>query len=238
MGSTASLLRKSVARAPAAAAKKEQQYASLSELVYRKMREAIQQGALRPGQRIMEIEVAEWLKVSRTPVREALRRLESDGMLSLEPRTGLVVASLSRQAMLELYVMREVLEGTAAHLCARHASDLEVMELEELVKREERLRGDFEELVRHNRLFHEAVHRGAHNRYLEKSLSAVNDSMWLLGKSQMLLPHRAQAALAEHGELLAAIRKHDPDAAEEAARRHVRSAQKERLKQLFPETRD
>ena len=238
MGSTTALLRKSVARVSAAAAKKEQHYASLSELVYQKMREAIQQGALRPGQRIMEIEVAEWLKVSRTPVREALRRLESDGMLTLEPRTGLVVASLSRQAMLELYVMREVLEGTAARLCARHASDLEVMELEELVKREERLQGDFEELVRHNRLFHEAVHRGAHNRYLEKSLSAVNDSMWLLGKSQMLLPHRAKGALAEHGELLAAIRKRDPDAAEEAARGHVRSAQKERLKQLFPETRD
>ncbi|OGA46446.1 MAG: hypothetical protein A3F74_09875 [Betaproteobacteria bacterium RIFCSPLOWO2_12_FULL_62_58] len=238
MGSTTALLRKSVARVSAAAAKKEQHYASLSELVYQKMREAIQQGALRPGQRIMEIEVAEWLKVSRTPVREALRRLESDGMLTLEPRTGLVVASLSRQAMLELYVMREVLEGTAARLCARHASDLEVMELEELVKREERLQGNFEELARHNRLFHEAVHRGAHNRYLEKSLSAVNDSMWLLGKSQMLLPHRAKGALAEHGELLAAIRKRDPDAAEEAARGHVRSAQKERLKQLFPETRD
>lgn len=238
MGSTAPLLRKSVARVSVAAAKKEQHYASLSELVYQKMREAIQQGALRPGQRIMEIEVAEWLKVSRTPVREALRRLEGDGMLTLEPRTGLVVASLSRQAMLELYVMREVLEGTAARLCARHASDLEVMELEELVKREERLQGNFEELARHNRLFHEAVHRGAHNRYLEKSLSAVNDSMWLLGKSQMLLPHRAQGALAEHGELLAAIRTRDPDSAEEAARRHVRSAQKERLKQLFPETRD
>src|SRR3990172_7199916 len=145
MGSTTALLRKSVARVSAAAAKKEQHYASLSELVYQKMREAIQKGALRPGQRIMEIEVAEWLKVSRTPVREALRRLESDGMLSLEPRTGLVVASLSRQAMLELYVMREVLEGTAARLCARHASDLEVMELEELVKREERLQGNFEE---------------------------------------------------------------------------------------------
>ena len=82
------------------------------------------------------------------------------------------------------------------------------------------------------------MHRGAHNRYLEKSLSAVNDSMWLLGKSQMLLPHRAKTALAEHRELMAAIRKRDPDLAEAAARRHVRSAQKERLKQLFPESRD
>ena len=75
------------------------------------------------------------------------------------------------------------------------------MELDELVKREERLQTDFESLVRHNRLFHEAVHRGAHNRYLEKSLSAVNDSMWLLGKSQMLLPERAKLAKTEHAEL-------------------------------------
>lgn len=230
------LFRKSPARASAAVAKAKDQYASRSELAYRQLRKAIERGDLKPGQRVMEVEVAEWLKVSRTPVREALRRLENEGMLALEPRIGLVVASLSRQAMLELYVMREVLEGTAARLCARHASDLELMELEQLVDREKRLQGDFEELARHNRLFHEAVHRGAHNRYLEKSLSAVNDSMWLLGKSQMLLPERAKTAVTEHAELLAAIRRHDPEAAEEAARRHVRSAQKQRLKQLFPES--
>lgn len=236
LGSNTPLFRKSVARASAAASRDKAQYASRSELVYQKLRDAIERAELKPGQRVMEAEVAEWLKVSRTPVREALRRLESVGMLALEPRVGLVVASISRQAMLELYAMREVLEGTAARLCARHASDLEVMELEELVRREDRLQGNFDELARHNRLFHEAVHRGAHNRYLEKSLSAVNDSMWLLGKSQMLLPERAQTALAEHSELLGAIRKRDGDAAEEAARRHVRSAQQQRLKQLFPES--
>ena len=208
---------------------------SRSELVYQKLRDAIARGELKPGQRVMEVEVAGWLDVSRTPVREALRRLESEGMLRVEPRMGLVVASISRQAMLELYVMREVLEGTAARLCARHASDLEIMELEELVKREERLQGSFEALARHNRLFHEAVHRGAHNRYLEKSLSAVNDSMYLLGPSQMLLPERAESARAEHAELFEMIRKHDGDAAEAAARRHVRSAQQQRLKQLFPD---
>lgn len=214
----------------------ESQHGSRSELVYQKLREAIERGELKPGQRVMEAEVAQWLQVSRTPVREALRRLESVGMLALEPRVGLVVASISRQAMLELYAMREVLEGTAARLCARHASDLEIMELEALVKREERLQGDFDELARHNRRFHEAVHRGAHNRYLEKSLSAVNDSMWLLGKSQMLLPERAQTALKQHSELFGAIRKRDGDAAEEAARRHVRGAQQQRLQQLFPDS--
>ena len=207
---------------------------SLSERAYQRLRTAIATGELKPGQRVMEVEVAEWLQMSRTPVREALRRLESGGMLAVEPRTGLVVASISRQAMLELYVMREVLEGTAARLCARHASDFEIMELEELVKREAQLQGNFDTLARHNRLFHDSIHRGAHNRYLEKSLAAVNDSMCLLGPSQMLIPARAQAAKAEHAELVKYIKKRDADAAEAAARRHVRSAQQQRLKQLFP----
>ena len=73
-------------------------------------------------------------------------------------------------------------------------------------------------------------------RLPEKSLSAVNDSMWLLGKSQMLLAHRAKTALAEHAEIARAIQKRDPHVAEEAARKHVRAAQRERLKLLFPDT--
>jgi DNA-binding GntR family transcriptional regulator len=223
-----------LAALPAAAAGNTIEASSRAERVYQRLREALQSGALKPGQRIMEVEVADWLAVSRTPVREALRRLEAEGMLRVEPRTGLVVASISRQAMLELYVMREVLEGTAARLCARHASEPEIIELEELVKREARLQGKYEALSRHNRLFHEAIHRGAHNRYLEKSLAAVNDTMHLLGPSQMLLPERAQQAQAEHAELFDHIRSHDAEAAEAAARRHIRSAQQQRVKNLFP----
>ena len=213
-------------------------HGSRSEHAYRQLRDAIQSGQLKPGERVMEIELAEWLRMSRTPVRDALRRLEAEGMLAHEPRSGLVVAKLDRQALMELYTMREVLEGTAARLCARHASDMEVLELIELVKIEQQLQGNYEALARHNRRFHEAVHRGAHNRYLEKSLYAVTDSMGLLGKSQMLLPHRAKAARTEHAEIARAIEKRTPDAAEEAARRHVRAAQRERMKQLFPQAED
>lgn len=233
MGANAAVLKRPPSRATRALSNNE--YSSRSELVYHALREAIQRRELKPGHRVTELEVAAWLKVSRTPVRDALRRLESEGMLALEPRTGLVVASITREAMLELYVMREVLEGTAARLCARQASDSEIMALEELVRREARLQGNYEALARHNKLFHEAVHRGAHNRYLEKSLSAVNDSMCLLGRSQMLIPERAAEARAEHAALFKAIRNRDPEAAEQAARRHIGSAQKQRLKQLFPE---
>ena len=210
-------------------------HGSRGEHVYRRLRDAIREGEFKSGDRVMEIEIADWLKVSRTPAREAIRRLEAEGMLEHEPRNGLVVARLDRQAVMELYVIRETLEGTAARLCARHASDMEVLGLIELIERERGLQGDSEAVARHNRLFHEAIHRGAHNRYLEKSLMAVNDSMVLLGKPLMLLPHRAQAALIEHTEIAHAIQRHEPDAAEEAARKHVRAAQRERLKRLFPE---
>lgn len=211
-------------------------HGSRGEHVYRRLRDAIQQGELKSGHRVMENEIAGWLHVSRTPVRDAIRRLESEGMLEHEPRNGLVVARLDRKAVMELYVMRETLEGTAARLCARHASEMEVQDLLDLVERERQLEGDYEALARHNQRFHKAVHRGAHNRYLEKSLAAVNDSMGLLGTPLMLLPHRAHAAASEHAKLVEAIQRHDPDAAEEAARQHVRAAQRERLKRLFPET--
>lgn len=225
-------------RAASPLARRAAPHGSRSEHVYRRLREAIREGRIKSGERVMETAVADWLRVSRTPVRDAIRRLEAEGMLEHAPREGLVVASLDRQAVMELYTMREVLEGTAARLCARHASDLEVLGLLELVEHERALQGDLEALARHNRRFHEAVHRGAHNRYLVKSLSAVNDSMVLLGRPLMLLPQRAAAALAEHEAIARAIERRDPEAAEEAARAHVRAAQRERLKRLFPEFSD
>lgn len=211
-------------------------HGSRSEHVYRRLRDAIQHGEYKSGRRVMEIEIADWLKVSRTPVRDAIRRLEAEGMLEHEPRNGLVVARLDRQAVMELYVMREVLEGTAARLCARHASDMELQELSDLIEAEQHMRGDVETLARQNVRFHSAIHRSAHNRYLEKSLAAVNDSMGLLGTPLMLLPHRAETAAAEHARLFEAIRQRDPEAAEEAARAHVRAAQRERIKRLFPDS--
>ena len=200
---------------------------------YQKLRDALRSGALKPGDRIMEVPIAERLSVSRTPVRDAIRRLEGEGLLEHAPRAGLVVASLDRRAVAELYEMREVLEGTAARLFTRHASDVEVGHLVELVAIEKTLKGG-EDLAAHNQRFHVHIYRGAHNRYLEKALRAVNSALWLLGKSQMLLPHRAKSALGEHEELAKAIRRRDADLAEAVARKHVRSAQAERIRNLFP----
>jgi DNA-binding GntR family transcriptional regulator len=233
MATTTSRARKKPLAAAEPDAREDNQYGSRSEYVYQMMRKSIEAGELRPGDRVMEVEIAERLQVSRTPVRDALRRLESDGMLVIEPRVGLQIASLSRSSILELYLMRELLEGTAAALCAAHATELELMELEDLVRKEKALQGDYEALSRHNRRFHEAIYHGAHNRYLEKSLNAVNDSMWLLGRSLMYKPERAEEAFTQHRGLLEAILARDSVTAERLAREHIAAAKKVRLRALF-----
>ena len=206
----------------------------LGELAYLKLHSAIQAGTFEPGKRMMEIETAEWLKMSRTPARDAMRRLENEGLLVYEPRLGLVIATLDHAAVMELYTMREVLEGTAARLAARHASELEVSQLLELVAVEKKLKGKFDELAEHNQRFHQALRQAAHNRYLLRALITVRDSMGLLGKSQMTLPHRAATALKEHDQIVRAIEKRDANAAEAAARAHVRAALQERIKSFMP----
>ena len=97
-----------------------------SERAYQQLRGAIQAGQLLPGTRLREVELAESLGLSRTPVREALSRLESEGMVVNEPNRGMMVTRLDASMVSELYVMREVLEATAAALAARHAPDVEI----------------------------------------------------------------------------------------------------------------
>jgi DNA-binding GntR family transcriptional regulator len=200
---------------------------------YQKLRGLLKDGVLKPGDRIIETTIAQRLDVSRTPVRDAIRRLEAEGLLDYD-RVGLVVTKLDRRSVAELYEMREVLEGTAARLFTRHASDLEVEQLLDLVEQERLLQGRGKELAAHNQEFHLQIHRGAHNRFLEKALRAVNAVRWLLGPSQMLSPERAVQALAEHTELVQAIHRRDVDLAESVARTHVRSAQVRRMRTLFP----
>ena len=206
----------------------------LGELAYAKLHSYIQAGMFEPGQRMMVTEVADWLKMSRPPARDAMRRLENAGLLVHEPRQGLVIAKLDHAAVMELYAMREVLEGTAARLAARHASDLEVAQLLELIAIEKKLTGRYAELSAHNQRFHQALRHAAHNRFLLRALITVRDSMGLLGKSLMTLPQRAANALKEHEQIVRAIEQRNPDAAEEAARAHVLAAQRERIKAFLP----
>src|SRR5262249_16602450 len=103
---------------------------------YDRLKAEIGTDAMPPGSRVRENDIAERLGISRTPVREALRKLEADGLIAHVPHQGAVVAELDRQAIIELYDMREVLEGTAARYAARLASEADILDLEELIESE------------------------------------------------------------------------------------------------------
>jgi len=132
---------------------------SRGERAYQKLLAAIQSGALKPGARLRENELAAWLSSSRTPVREALSRLQAEGLVMQEPRRGMIVTQLDHGMVAELYLMREVLEGTAARLAARHASEVEISLLREIAERDRNGGDDPVRAAKNNRLFHETLYR-------------------------------------------------------------------------------
>lgn len=205
---------------------------SRSDQAYQFIVEGIQSGRLAPGTRLREIELAEMTGLSRTPVREALSRLQLEGLLTTDAARGLIVTELDYSMTSELYAMREVLEGTAARLAARHASDVEIDFLREINARDAQL-DSAEALAANNRLFHETLYRCAHNRYLVKTLSSLQESMKLLGRTTLAVPGRAEIARAEHSAIVEALALRDPDAADAAARAHIIAAYRIRLDKLF-----
>lgn len=192
--------------------------------------EAIDAGVYKPGDRLVESELAERLGVSRTPVREALQRLETQSMLTRDGRS-LIVASLDHTQLSELYVVRTELEGLAARLAARHASDEEIRVLKKMVEDDVRLLGgDPRALSRANKRFHRQIHLASHNRFLIQQLDLVHRSMALMATTSFAAEGRDSEALAEHGAIVAAIAARDGEAAYQALRAHISKAFETRLR--------
>ncbi|MDB5363268.1 MAG: transcriptional regulator [Rhodospirillales bacterium] len=201
----------------------------LGEAVFRSLRQALQAGRYRPGDRLREEEIARELKVSRTPVREAFGRLQAKGFVEPGGAKGLIVRRLDMAEILELYAMREILEGAAARLAAQHASPPEIDALADLEAAFEQARGPAE-MARLNRLFHRGIVRAARNRYLQNALEELQDSIALLGITTYSVAGRPPTAGREHGGILAAIAARDAAQAEALARTHIQEALRARLK--------
>lgn len=190
--------------------------------------EAIDVGTYKPGDRLVESELAERFGVSRTPIREALQRLETQSLLVRDGRS-LIVAALDHNQLAELYVVRAELEGLAARLAARHATDEEVRVLRSMIEADRKLIGDPEAMSRANRRFHKQVHLASHNRYLVQQLDLVHRSMALLAVTSLAAEGRGSAALAEHAAIVEAIARGDGDAAYAALKDHISKAFETRL---------
>jgi DNA-binding GntR family transcriptional regulator len=200
---------------------------------YQRLREAIATGRLKPGDRILESELASLLEMSRTPIREAIAALEADGLVSIDGARGRIVTKLDYQSVMELYAVREVLESTAAGLAARNASDMEILALRDMLELEEQILDDPGRLADHNRRFHEAIYHCSHNRYIVKMLQYIQTGMLLLHPAGRIGNERRETGLAEHRAIVDAIEARDPAASEAAIRHHVRRAQQARIKLLL-----
>ena len=194
---------------------------SLGRVAYDRLLEAIETGLLKPGDRISVNGLADTLKISRTPVREAISWLETDGLIVHEPYLGRVVGHLDLQMVNELYAIRQVLEVAAAGMAARSASDAEISVLKEMLEYERSVLDKPVERERHNRRFHKAIYRSAYNRYLLSTLSALQTPMLLLGPATASDPRRLYAAYEEHIELVETIAQHDVEGAKASIARHL-----------------
>lgn len=199
---------------------------------YRRLLAEIRAGSLVPGDRLLEADLARRLGISRTPVREAIRQLEADGLVIHVARVGAAVRSLDPGEVTELYEMRGVLEGTAARLAARAAS---VVELDELAAINAEMAAGFgnpARLYELNRQFHAALLDAARNRYLARSLAGLQKTLLLLGPTTLEEDERARNAVTEHEAVLTALRARDELGAESAMRAHVAAAHSIRLRQF------
>jgi Transcriptional regulators len=202
-------------------------YKPLRELVFEAIREAILDGRLAPGERLMEAQLAEDLGVSRTPVREAIRQLELAGFVVMIPRRGAYVADISLKDVADVFEIRGALEALAASLAAERASDEEIEEMERLLVEigkavEER---NVERMIELDTRFHDHLYRSSRNERLGQILSTLREQIQRFRTQTLSNPARMRVALDEHRALVEALAARDAEAAARAAAQHIESAE-------------
>lgn len=203
---------------------------SSGEAAYSAVLAALRDGTYAPGDRLREEEVGERLGLSRTPVREALRRLEAHGIVEHRPRMGAVIKVLDQSEVVQLFEMRIVLECTAAEMAAKHGLEAEFDLLDELNERILSQRGNPAHGAAINQDFHRTLYLAGRNRFLQDAARAVNNSLLLLGPTTYSDPHRIDTVVDQHRQIIAALRAGDQAAASAAAEVHLQSSLRYRLR--------
>jgi len=200
----------------------------IRELVYRHLRDRILLGSYLYGERLIESEIATALGVSRTPVREAMRMLELEGLVRYLNRRGVMVTNIAADDMDEIYALREVLEGLSARLCAQLRTEEEAARLVELQSEMEQAytKGDAAEFTALHLEFNMCLYHTSGNRRLTDILSRFNE---YISKSQLISlsrQGRGNEINQEHKEMVNAIVEQNADLAEQLTRQHVANGRK------------
>ena len=211
---------------------------SLQERTYQALRSALLDGDYLPGERIYEGAIAKALGVSRIPVREAIRRLQQDGLLDVRPHYGIYVATIPSAEIEDIYRIRGVLEATAAALAAERMTKAEIAELGTIVDAQRKAALSADSLPREPvsavqaDRFHHAIHVGAQSPRLLTLLEQLYAQVTHFRNLTLRLPGRAAASAQGHAAVFEAIAKRDADAAEHVMRLHIDDARQALVRQL------
>ncbi|MFZ5753825.1 MAG: GntR family transcriptional regulator [Bacillota bacterium] len=200
--------------------------ASLRTKVFKYVKSQIINGVYSPGENLVESKLAEELKVSRTPIREAIRLLEVEGLVETTPNKGAIVLGISSKDVEDIYAIRQLVEGLAARWAAEKISPAEIKELQKLTDLMEfySQKGDQEEVASLDTKFHEIIYEASGSKILNLTLSNLHQFVQLSRVESLKVPHRIENTLAEHRAVLNAFLEKNPDKAEKALTEHVKQA--------------
>lgn len=197
-----------------------------SEFVYRSLKEQIISGALAPETRLIELAIAAEFNVSRTPVREALKRLASENLVLADPARGMVVHAPDAREIEDVFVVREALDGLAAGLAAYRITPSELGRLRVIVDTMEEAisTGRREQVIIANMRFHDVIYAAAGNEMLDRLGRDLREFVRRFSTLPFASPERVNHVLGEHQAIFDALERHDPEAAEAASDAHLGAA--------------
>jgi DNA-binding GntR family transcriptional regulator len=206
---------------------KKPRVATRSDNVYKRLREAIITGRARPNERLVETELADWLKVSRTPIRDGLNRLAVEGLVASR-RRGWVVREHTAEEIREIYEARAALEGYCARLAAERTSQAELSEIAALHRPNNKgvSASSREHLVNFNDRFHDAIVSAAHNKRLSEMIRKNRTYYFNFRIAELYADEEVEASLAGHEAIVRALLDRNPDRAEREMRSHIDTALK------------
>ena len=205
---------------------------SLRGRVYHKIRDDILSGVYRDNEELREVAIGEELGVSRTPVREAFRQLELEGLIQIIPNKGAYVTGITVKDVQDIYMMRSKLEGLAARWATEHITDEQMNEMEENIYLSQfhASKGHMEQIANLDNRFHEILYEACNSKMLEHQLRDFHEYVLRVRKRTLSENKRSNASTEEHKEIMEAIKAKDADQAELAANRHIVNAYENMVK--------
>ena len=205
-------------------------YKPLRDVVFETLRDAIIKQVLKPGERLMEIQLADEMGVSRTPVREAIRKLELEGLVVMVPRKGAYVAGVSMKDIHEVYEVRAALEMLAVSLAAERITDEELDALERQVLRESEAEANADEhsldnIIYIDSSFHDIIYQAAHNQRLVQFVNILQEQLQRFRAASLSRPGRSKTALEEHKQIVEALAERNGELAAKLAKEHIDNAE-------------